>query len=345
MAKLRVGIVGLGRNGSAFVRGYALSELCDLVAVCDLDPQKTAAAAQSAGEIAEEPAQYQDLAEMLARAELDALSVHTPDHLHAEPFVMGLEAGCHVMVEKPMGNTIRDLERMTAAARASDRKTLVGHILRFNPFYAEVHRRCANGELGEIFYLEADYFHNLFAQADPERINPHIGNINWYLAQEKVIVGGGAHQFDLLRWYADSHCVEVVGYGNRIAFPEMVHHDCMCAIFKLASGAVAKVAAAYGVIGPRPDFCNLEVYGTTGTVRQGKLLTGDVHEPDIEDLTREYSGHPYEPEIEHFLRSIIDDTPTLTDAFEGANSAAPTILAAESVAQGGRPLEVPYFAR
>jgi predicted dehydrogenase len=80
-------------------------------------------------------------------------------------------------------------------------------------------------------------------------------------------------------------------------------------------------------------------------VRQGKLLTGDVHEPDIEDLTREYSGHPYEPEIEHFLRSIIDDTPTLTDAFEGANSAAPTILAAESVAQGGRPLEVPYFAR
>lgn len=341
MGDVRVGVVGLGGNGRALVRGYAMTELCDLVAVCDLDPER----AQAAAEEGDVPARYTDLQEMLDHEELDALSVHTPDHLHADPFIMGLEAGCHVLVEKPMGNTIQDLERMTGAARGSDRKTLVGHILRFNPVYAEVHRRCANGELGEIFYLEADYFHRLVRQAAPERINPYIGGINWWLEHEKPIVGAGAHQFDLLRWYADSHAVEVCGYGNCIAFPEMKHNDCMCAVFKLASGAVAKVGAAYGVVGPRPDWLNLEVYGTEGTIRGGQLITGDETDPTVEDLTVEYSGHPFEPEIEHFLRCIIDDTEPLMNAFEGANSAAPTIMAAESIAAGGEPMEVPYFER
>jgi len=142
----------------------------------------------------------------------------------------------------------------------------------------------------------------------------------------------------------------VCGYGNSIAWravapSAMRHHDCMCAIFKLASGAVAKVGAAYGVVGPRPELLNLEVYGTEGTIRGGKLITGDEHEPNVEDLCVEYSGHPFEPEIEHFLRCIIDDAQPLVDAFEGANSAAPTIMAAESIAAGGRPMEVPYFAR
>lgn len=211
MDRLRVGVVGLGGNGRAFVRGYEMSELCDLVAVCDLNPER---AEQAVAEVGGGPVGYTDLDEMLSTADLDAVSVHTPDHLHAEPFIAGLQAGCHVLVEKPMGNTIEDLERMTQAARASDRKTLVGHILRFNPIYAEVHRRCAAGDLGEVFYLEADYFHDLKRQAAAERTNPFIGGINWWLEHEKVIVGGGAHQFDLLRWYAGSHAVEVTGYGN-----------------------------------------------------------------------------------------------------------------------------------
>lgn len=342
MDRLRVGVVGLGGNGRAFVRGYEMSELCDLVAVCDLNPER---AEQAVAEVGGGPVGYTDLDEMLSTADLDAVSVHTPDHLHAEPFIAGLQAGCHVLVEKPMGNTIEDLERMTQAARASDRKTLVGHILRFNPIYAEVHRRCAAGDLGEVFYLEADYFHDLKRQAAAERTNPFIGGINWWLEHEKVIVGGGAHQFDLLRWYAGSHAVEVTGYGNSIAFPEMQHPDCMCAVFKLASGAVAKVGAAYGVVGPRPEWMNLEIYGTEGTIRDAQLITGDHAEPKIEDLRIEYSGHPFEPEIEHFLRCIIDDAPTLVDAFEGANSAAATIMACESIEAGGKPMAVPYFER
>ena len=345
MDRLRVGVVGLGHNGCSFASGYQQSDQAELVALCDLSPERIQMAIEHAS-ADEHVGRYTRLEEMLEAEKLDVLSVHTPDHLHAEPFCMGLQAGCHVLVEKPMGNTMDDLVRMThAAANNSKQKTMVGHILRFNPFFAEVHRLCAAGELGEIFYLTADYIHHLKYQGDDERINPHIGSINWYLEHEKVLVGGGVHQFDLLRWYCGSNAVEVMGYGNSIAFPEMKQPDCMTAVFRMASGAVARVTGAYGIVGPRPRHCNLEVYGTEGTVRDGKVIRGTGHDQvTIEDISdRAIDGHPYEPEIEHFLDCIIQDKPTLVDAFEGASSAVATILAVEAI-MTGEPQAVPRFA-
>lgn len=344
MDKLRVGVVGIGHNGISHAKVYWLHEQAELVGMCDLDQSKLQHAREWIG-TDERCGLYTSLEEMLEQAALDVLSVNTPDHLHARPFVMGLEAGCHVLVEKPMGNTLDDLYMMTDAARKSDRKTMVGQILRFNPYNIEVHRLCASGELGEIFYLEADYLHGLKGQGDPSRLNPHIGNINWYLEHEKVLVGGCSHQFDLLRWYANSYAVEVMGYGNSIAFPEMKHPDCMCAVVKLASGAVCKLTGAYGIVGPRPEFSNLEVYGTRGTVRGGKVMRGEGEEVEAEDIsTRQIAGHPYEPEINHFLDCIINDRQPIVDAFEGANSAAGMITATEAV-ETGKVLAVPYFER
>jgi predicted dehydrogenase len=345
MDKLRVGIVGLGHNGFAHATTYFHHPKADLVAVCDFDEGKTAHFKQHVG-AGDEVVAYTKLGDMLSQASLDVLSVNTSDHLHARPFVQGLEAGCHVLTEKPMGNTLEDLELMTEAARRSDRKTMVGQILRFNPFYQEVHRLCASGEMGEIFYLEADYLHNLQEQADPGRINPHIGNINWYLEHEKVLVGGCSHQFDLLRWFCGSYGVEVQGYGNSIAFPQMKHPDCMCAVVQMASGAVCKLTGAYGIVGPRPDFNNLEIYGTKGTIRQGKAILGEGHDnvtvTDISD--REIAGHPYEPEITHFLDCILGDREPMVDAFEGANSAAAMVVATEAI-ETHRTLPVPHFVR
>lgn len=344
MSTLRVGVVGIGHNGIHHARAYWHHQQAELVGLCDFDAAKLAHARDWIG-TDDRCGLYTSLDEMLERANLDVLSVNTSDHLHAEPFVKGLQAGCHVLVEKPMGNTLEDLERMTAAARASDRKTMVGQILRFNPYNVEVHRLCSSGELGEIFYLEADYIHALQGQADPSRLNPHLGNINWYLEHEKVLVGGCSHQFDLLRWYSGSYAVEVMGYGNSIAFPQMKHPDCMCAVVKLASGAVCKLTGAYGVVGPRPDFNNLEIYGTRGTVRAGKVMRGEGHEATVEDLAdRQIEGHPYEPEIDHFLDCILTDRQPIVDAFEGANSAAAMIVATEAV-ETGRVLPVPHYVR
>ncbi len=341
MAALRVGVVGLGGNGCAWVRGYAASERAQVAALCDLNPGRLA----QARALAPAAATYACLDEMLATEGLDVLSVHTPDHLHAEPFVKGLAAGCHVMVEKPMGNTMDDLARMTAAARRTDRKTHVGQILRFNPLFARLHELVGEGVFGRIFYMEADYIHNLLGQADEARRNPFIGNVNWYLEHEKPIVGGGVHQLDLLRWYAGCDVVEVQGFGNAIAFPAMNHGDCMAGLFRFASGAVAKVTALYGPVGERPAHCNMALYGTGATFRHGQLMVGSGHEVTVTDLSGlEIGGHPFEPQLEHFLTAILEDGPTLVDAFSGANSAAAIIMAAEAIATGRRQ-SIPTYER
>ncbi|MEW6358513.1 MAG: Gfo/Idh/MocA family oxidoreductase [Planctomycetota bacterium] len=325
--KVRVGVVGCGHNGQAFMKCYKECHLSALAAICDLSEERL----KVAGDQFSVARRYTNIDEMLEKEDLDCVSVNTSDPFHRDPFVKAIEAGKHVFVEKPFGNTVEDVEAMVAAARKSNAKTLVGHILRFNPYFAKIKDLSDTGALGEIFYMEADYIHNLFGQGKPERFNPAIG-MNWYLDREIPIVGGGVHQLDLLRWYCGSNVVEVAGYGNSIAFPDMKNPDCQSAVFKMESGAVAKVAALYGPVGPRPEHCNMAVYGTKGTVRGGKLYLGAGHDAGEQDLSGlAVSGHPYMPEVEHFMDCILNDKPTLTDAFDGANSAIACILAAEAI--------------
>jgi len=341
MRKVNVGVVGLGGNGRAFVKGYLNSDQAVLAAVCDMWDDRVTMTRELTGYDGQV---FDDLDAMLARGDIEAVSVHTSDHQHAEPFVKALEAGKHVLVEKPMGNTLEDLDRMTGAACAAPGcRTMVGQILRFNPCFRRVRELCQAGTLGRIFYMEADYVHSLFQQGDPARINPHTG-INWYLEKEIPLVGGGVHAFDLLRWFSGANAVEVKGACNRVAFPGMKSADCQVALFTMSDGSIAKTTAAYGVVGQRPDFNNLVIHGTEGTIRNGKLLKGRHGHFTDEDVAVEYGGHPFEPEMEHFLDCIINDKPTLVDAFDGANSAAACIVGAQAAATGAT-LPVPEYVR
>lgn len=335
---VRMGFIGLGHNGMAHVAAHKLCPLSEVVAVCDYSEEKTKLASEKFGI----PNRYHDYS-MLERDDIDAVSIHTPDHLHAEPFVRALEAGKHVFVEKPMGNSLEDLERMVdAAQRHPKQKTMVGHILRFNPMFAHVKKLVTDGVLGELFYMECDYVHNLRSQGDPARFSPEI-KMNWYLDKEIPMVGGGGHPFDLLRWYASEPVVEVTGYSNRKAFPAMVNDDCQICLFRFASGTIAKVAATYGCVAPYAYLNNLTVYGTRGTVNRDKICLDEGKE-EYRDLgVSPIAGHPYDPEVMDFLSAILEDRPTLIDAYDGANSAAAVIVGAQAAAEG-RPMKVPCYA-
>ncbi|MBI2303051.1 MAG: Gfo/Idh/MocA family oxidoreductase [Armatimonadetes bacterium] len=339
MPILRAGLVGCGHNGLAHARCYQRDARTELAAVCDLNEERRNRAAADLGATA-----YPTVAAMLEAADLDIVTVNTSDPFHVEPFVEACRAGCHVFVEKPMADSIAGLEAMVEAARAnSGRQTLVGHILRFNPFFARVKELCESGALGELFYLEADYIHSLFVQAAAERFNPALG-MNWYTAREQPCIGGGIHPFDLLRWFAGANAVEVAGFDNRIAFPEMQCPDCQVFLARFETGAVAKVASAYGPVGPRPPVNHLSVYGTRGTVRDTDLWLGEGHDAEHQSLAElPLEGHPYEPEVDHFLTCILQDRPTISDAVDGANSAAACVRGAEA-ARLGKTLSVPQFA-
>ena len=83
MDAVRVAVVGLGGNGRSWVQSYRAAERAEVVGLCDLSPERLELARQVAPDVHG----YADLAEMLATEAPDALSVHTPDHLHADPFI------------------------------------------------------------------------------------------------------------------------------------------------------------------------------------------------------------------------------------------------------------------
>ena len=100
MGRIRVGVVGIGNNGIHHAKAYFHSPKARLAALCDYFPEKMQHAKDWIG-FGDDVGVYTDVDTMLAKADLDAVSVNSCDHLHAEPFVKALAAGCHVIVEKP----------------------------------------------------------------------------------------------------------------------------------------------------------------------------------------------------------------------------------------------------
>jgi len=317
-----VAVVGLGHNGRAFCRAYRENPLARLAAVCDRDQERLRATAYEY-----DVKGYADYS-FLESPDIRAVSVHTPDHLHAEPFLRALEAGKHVFVEKPFANSRDDVNRMLAAAQASDRVTMVGQVLRFNPVFRTVKQWVDSGVLGALFYLEADYIHDLRVQREMEP---------WKLTEEVPIVGGGCHPLDLLRWFAGD-VIEVFAFANRIAYSDMTEPATIVSTYRFASGAVGKVTALYGCANPMPELYNLGVYGTKGTVLRNRLCLDGQHA--WMDMPAPPPGHPFEPEVQHFLECINSGKRPLVDALEGAKTAAATLCAAES-ARTGKPITVP----
>lgn len=156
---MRIGIVGLGFMGATHARAWRSVSAAKLAAVVSSD------AAKLAGELSNisgnldrggEPIdlggakRYGTFGELIADDEVDAVDLCTPSYLHAGQAATALEAGKHVLVEKPMATTAEDCSRMLAAAAESGKVLMVGHVLRFWPDYTAALRLIRSGSLGEL---------------------------------------------------------------------------------------------------------------------------------------------------------------------------------------------------
>jgi UDP-N-acetylglucosamine 3-dehydrogenase len=123
--KLKVGVIGLGFMGSAHARIYKKLKDCELVAICDSNPEKRQLAEDYNCKFC---ADFEELLDM----DLDAVSVCTPTSMHRDVVMTALEKRKHVLVEKPFADSLRKGEEMSKKAAAVDRLLAVGYIERFN---------------------------------------------------------------------------------------------------------------------------------------------------------------------------------------------------------------------
>jgi predicted dehydrogenase len=140
---------------------------------------------------------------MLAKEKLDVVHVLTPNKAHAPLTVDALEAGCHVMCEKPMAKTYADAKAMVEAAKRAGKKLTIGYQNRFNPETQYIKKACVRGDLGEVYFAKA---HALRRRAVP----------TWGVFLDAEQQGGGplidigTHALDLTLWCMNNYKVKSV---------------------------------------------------------------------------------------------------------------------------------------
>jgi predicted dehydrogenase len=147
---IKVGIAGLGRSGWG-IHAYTLKNLTDhyhIAAVADVDGSRTEEAKAAHG-----CRTYNNVAELVNDADVDLIVVATPNRFHAEHALQALEAGKHVVCEKPFGFTVADVDAMIAASEKSGVVLQPFQQRRYEPDFQKVKEICASGVLGKITFI------------------------------------------------------------------------------------------------------------------------------------------------------------------------------------------------
>ncbi len=202
MKKLRIGIIGCGgiANGKHMPALKKIDKV-EMVAFCDIIIERAEKAAKEYG--IEGAKVYEDYNEMLAKENLDVVHVCTPNNAHAPATVASMEAGCHVMCEKPMAKTVAEAKTMLDAQKRTGKKLTIGYQNRFTAENQFLHEACANGDLGDIYYAEAE--------AIRRRAVPTWGV---FIDEEKQgggpLIDIGTHALDLTLWHMNNYDVKSV---------------------------------------------------------------------------------------------------------------------------------------
>ncbi|WP_019636878.1 Gfo/Idh/MocA family protein [Paenibacillus fonticola] len=198
----RIGIIGCGgiANGKHLPSLGKINDV-QLVAFCDIIPERAEEAAAKYG--IEGAKVYTDYKELLKDGSLDIVHVLTPNDSHADISIAALEAGKHVMCEKPMAKTAADARRMVEAAKRTGKKLTIGYNNRFREDSMYLKKMCQEGKLGHIYYAKA---HAIRRRAVP----------TWgvFLDEEKQgggpLIDIGTHALDLTLWMLDNYKPKVV---------------------------------------------------------------------------------------------------------------------------------------
>lgn len=246
---LCVAVIGVGIMGQLHATAFQHLPNARLTAVMDVDGDR----ATEIGRRLRVPA-FTNLDDLLARVELDAVCVCTPDWLHREPVLAAIERGLHILVEKPLAITLDDADAMIAAAEAAGLTLMVGHILRFDPRYAQAQATVAAGTIGRLTHLYGRR-HNL------------IESGLRFQGQTSVVNFLGVHDLDIMLWCADCPVEEVYAAGGKGALADLGVEDGMFAVMRFQSGAVGCLDVHWAMPqGAMPLDACLKLVGTAGQV-------------------------------------------------------------------------------
>jgi predicted dehydrogenase len=329
MIKVRLGIIGMGNIGKHHA-AYLLEgkvKRCELIAVCSTSPQKLEDYKAKKLKI------FDDGQRLIQSREVDAVIVATPHYQHTTLGIAALEAGVHLMVEKPISAHKADAERLIAAAREHPNVKFSGMFqLRVEPRYQKIQKLIKDGDLGKIVrmsWLITDWF----------RTEAYYASGGWRATWKGE--GGGVllnqclHNLDVIAWLLGMPA-RVRGFCQLGHYHNIEVEDNVTAYLEYPNGATGTFVTSTG---ETPGTNRFEIVGTRGklVLENNKLTfsrndtdtilfsraakTGFDH-PGVEhvDISIQNAAAPHATLMQNFVDAILDGTPLLVPGEEGLHS-------------------------
>ncbi|MFH5182884.1 Gfo/Idh/MocA family protein [Paenibacillus sp. TAB 01] len=332
MSKVRVAVVGCGSiSKHRHIPEYAANPNVEFVGFCDLILERAEHYAQQHGGRA-----YTSYEEMLKAEKPDAVSVCTPNVLHAPYAIMAANAGAHVLVEKPMATSEADALAMIEAAKKNGVYLMVGHNQRLMPPHQKAKEILQTGKMGKVIS-----FRTSFGHPGPERWSID-GRDSWFFRKEEAIMGAmgdlGVHKSDLIRWLLDDEVVEVAAFVNTLHKEGTDVDDNATCVLRMKSGTIGTLVASWtyykGGDNSTVLWCeNGAMHIGTHPVDQVivELRDGSVEKYQVGAMATNEKQLP-SGVIDAFVESIVTQTPPSISGEEGLRSLNVILAAFESQA-------------
>jgi predicted dehydrogenase len=340
MKKFRVGIAGYGWAASAHIPAINATRLGTVTAVCSsrkLDPAELSA--RHGGTIRV----YNDFDEMIARPDLDVISLCGFPKDHANQTIRAAKAGKQLIIEKPLCLSLKDLRAMQKAVAAAGVKTCTCFECRFSSQFLAIRSVLDRGLLGPLHYGEVDYYHG---------VGPWYAEFRWCARKAEggsSLLEAGCHAMDALLLCMGSEVVEVSSYGSKSTnkvFAPYEYPSTTVTIVKFRNGTVGKCTSSIDCL--QPYYFHTHLVGSKGSLLDNKFYSSDLGTRKdawsalaIKMLdSGDVSDHPYQTQFEAFFNSLAKGKPMpLTSLTEAARSHE-AVFAADRSVELGRPVKM-----
>ncbi|WP_274652379.1 Gfo/Idh/MocA family protein [Paenibacillus humicola] len=328
-SKIKIGLIGAGNIGGVHLSQFSkLADECEIVAITD----EILSRAETRARDYNIPVVARSNEELIRNPELDAVIIGVPNRYHAELAVQALEAGKHVLVEKPMGINAEAARQIVRAAQKSGNVLMVGHQMRWESVPMQIKQQVDRGELGRIYSAKTGWF----------RRKGIPGWGTWFTQMNQSgggpLIDIGVHMLDLALYLMGSpKPVSVFGSTYAEFGPKRRGigswgtpdwngtydvEDLASALIKMEDGSTLTLEVSWAVHMDTDNTPFIHLMGTEGGAAYrgsvGKLLTEKFDRPAETDIRRPDNDEGERVRLSrHFLQCIREGKKPISDAMSG----------------------------
>jgi predicted dehydrogenase len=338
--QLRVGVLGVGLQGAGHLHNLAADPRASIAALCDINADLLAERANAFGV----ERTFNDYRALLDCDDIDAVIVALPDAMHRDPSIAALDAGKHVLLEKPMALTVEDAQAVADAAGRSNRAFMLNLSNRWMPAFSKAHDLIASGDMGQVRYI--------FSRMS-NRIDVPTKMLKW-LSDSHLAHWIGVHRFDIARWLVGREVVRVraVERDGVLKARGMNVADFYQATLEFDGGAVLSLEGSWILPESHPGLVDSKFYIVCDNgvididrMRSELAVAGpsryDASTPGAGPLVTGWSGFTVEAS-RHFVDCCLNGTQPLIGAADGVAMTRTLCAIVESAQSDGRIIDLAW---